>query len=1249
MKKILLLLLMFVVHQSFSQVTETVAFDFSNPAELSKYSDHPFTFLEGSGDYYIDGDKLTIGPVVMSFVLSGEGVVMDFYKDEQGVKHYYLAIRAWGGVTVSLNKRDYVLQSIKFTGYLGDLSVSATNKTWMAPDNNTKTVTFKNGNAHTQLTKIEVTYLRDPNPVTLTSTTPAKESVVSSFQSMNMLFESPMSVLDSKGIYLYELDAYKNRIDEAIQKLEANVSSDDNRIITLRCKEEIRKDGWYEVYVPAGAFVNSEGSVSPAFSVIFKVYADRATLKWKEVSPVPEDGAVPTVPNPIILTFNQNVKIQRNKECVLYKEHDDDPDRFIPLYLSTDNNIVEISYSEDAIDEEGLWTIKIPEGAINNTFASTDQHFRYNPEIVLTYKVENEKSIVLREAMALLQKGGGMNEAFVGYPAEGSDGRTQLVDAVGKGTNATIQELNDAMAAYMAEKNIAMPEVDSWYKISAVNTVGQKRYLSYQNGAVVLADRESAASAFTVSAINDDKTYMIQTDDGNYLHVLVADDSHVGTSSKNVTDTDQGIPHLTLAGLDIQNENTLGLLTIFGSMGYLNDKKEEGYATVDFTNTTNPIVTSNGNSPVFNETVSSGFAFVKTNEGGNIVSPVAQLSKKVIQKASEELVLQILNVDQAKLISIDEVYFLLGETKCWPNGAILQQKSSTEYLVNTSGLFAGHYTLMLPKGSFSYSRQGHTVNDIGMNVSFEIKSNEGGNTDPGETIPFNYVYTEYNVLQYLTKDVNKMVCTDMNDIVVYVHNDGTYTGLIPDSNKVVRICRLRSSDSPIATGHFYPYPEIVQDYGDSFANVFAIRLVLDEPFKEGDLINSPALYTVIIDPGTFGDANFGRYLQDPTNVSPSECLVNPKSTSIIFYVDDVNGSIKYPSSETLELAKKIEKMEGVGYPVDVSPARRELQSKIDYVEGDDALYRAAINRYYAETNVTMPSHGTYYKISAYSEDGTKSYLSFDGDQVGMTKDASMATGFMAKPSEDGSFLLIAGDGRYLSQLSPNGSLTVRSSDDNHIVLKKLLFDNVDVAKTFGMFSVQVGDSYAMVNVKDDSILEASNSLEFFDAEKTNAFMLEPVDRTTLPVPEVGAVLTPEKGSKVESLTSITVAFTHVLDVELVDPAKISISDETGNDVGKISVTRVGGKSNEYVLTFEDLPTSSYYTLWIEKGAFTFVFAEITREVGNVKANYNIVSSGITSIYINGTNEPVYDLQGRKVTGTLKAGVYIKNGKKVYIK
>ena len=103
------------------------------------------------------------------------------------------------------------------------------------------------------------------------------------------------------------------------------------------------------------------------------------------------------------------------------------------------------------------------------------------------------------------------------------------------------------------------------------------------------------------------------------------------------------------------------------------------------------------------------------------------------------------------------------------------------------------------------------------------------------------------------------------------------------------------------------------------------------------------------------------------------------------------------------------------------------------------------------------------------------------------------------------------------------------------------------------------------------------------------------------------------------------------------------------NVGKIDVIPVLEKGNEFILTFRELPESPSFTLSIGDGAFTFTFAEVKYPIeGDVTLVY-IGTSGISDVTVDASDDPVFDLQGRKVSGVLKSGIYIKNGKKVYIK
>ena len=81
---------------------------------------------------------------------------------------------------------------------------------------------------------------------------------------------------------------------------------------------------------------------------------------------------------------------------------------------------------------------------------------------------------------------------------------------------------------------------------------------------------------------------------------------------------------------------------------------------------------------------------------------------------------------------------------------------------------------------------------------------------------------------------------------------------------------------PVATGHL----EVSTPESEGWTT---LRLVLDTPILEGQL--KPELYVVKLPEAAFGDANFGRWLQDKESVNPSECLVN-YSMPITFQVDN---------------------------------------------------------------------------------------------------------------------------------------------------------------------------------------------------------------------------------------------------------------------------------------------------------------------------------------------------------------------------
>jgi hypothetical protein len=490
--------------------------------------------------------------------------------------------------------------------------------------------------------------------------------------------------------------------------------------------------------------------------------------------------------------------------------------------------------------------------------------------------------------------------------------------------------------------------------------------------------------------------------------------------------------------------------------------------------------------------------------------------------------------------------------------------------------------------------------------------------------------------------------TDLNELYIYVHGDGVRGGIAADASKRVSIVQAYTNGE-LAWGHFEPYPEFAEENGFEPGTVQAVKLVMDEPLEEGGLDNASGQYGYRILAGTIGDLNFGRYLAGDPDVKRSDCRVNKADYTITFNVNNDQARKVYPSSETIEYGRKLLAKTGIGYPAEDSQARKVLQSKMGYVEGNDELYQGYFNDFYNETNVVKPTVGKYYKVYAVAADGTKAYLDYDGSTVGVTADPAKATGFKMAANEDGTYRFVTGNSTYLRQLSNETNTSAAyAATENDITIAKLSIEGVDAVKTFGLFSLKMENTYALVDVKNAKILAATATLADSDNEKTNAFMFEEVSAANIPTPTVKVELSPATGSEVDLLDQVRVTFFGVGQVELADMSLITLTDVSGESMNPVKVETSANDPNKFLIDFVSVAPGQTYFLSIGKGAFTYTFAEQSREVELVTAVYTI-TTGITGITVDPSDDAVYDLQGRMVTGTLKSGVYIKNGKKVYIK
>ena len=1219
MKKILLILfVLFSVH-SFGQVTESVTFDFTNPTSLNP----SVSMADGVFEKNVFSTVFTNGPVSITFTDYGQGVVLN-----RSTIDYVctLSLRQRASMTISISGTGYALSSINLTGSVGTIKeVSSSTKSWYAPDGTTKSITLHNGTEETFIQKIKVNYTRAAKQVNFIGVNFDTTEPISSFKSKELEFDQDITNVTSQSVKLYQLSSKNGkRLDDAVSDIVATISETNPKkvVVALKNNAEIKVDSYYELYVPAGTFKSVENSSNLEISVKFEISADRAVFNYDTaLSPDPKEGTYPEFPTPIKLTYDRNAYVSEDNTAKVYPTND--PSNFYPLSLSAEGHNIIIDYSDDPLPE-GDYTVEIARGSINNGFNASSPDYHYNPKITLHYTIENENKTLLATATALLGQGG-VEKALLGYPSDDSKGRLALLAVLEKGTSATVAELKAAIEAYKAETAVRLPEAEKWYTMAAVNKNKEALYLRYYDGNIQLTSQKNNASSF--KAVKNGNALSFATADGKYFHVKdVAEDE---TTQLNLS-AESAVYGLTIERMNVDGEQ-YGLLTL----------KDGNYAAVAF-GTVN-LTPASGNQVQFGEQISSGFSFTESEPEQNMVHPAVSFVENSVSRAGISLVLVVENVDDAILNGNAAPYFTKDGSKVDFDGTILtkSQDHHTQFFVNTTGLTSGNYTLVLPKGTFTCYKDGILAADIDLSCSFRVGSSSEDNLT-GFVEDFHFICYQTQIRTSISSIKDK----DLEELYLFSYGNEEIGGIYADPTQPVYIVQAQT-DGAIAKGHFEPYPTFSEDTGFE-NNVMAIKLVMDEPLQEGGLSNAAGYYGYKILAGTVGDRNFKRYLEGDPTVSKSDCHVNKLDYSITFYVDNAAATTQYPSSDVLTEARRLLEKTGVGYPAENSASRSVLKRKTEYIVGDDEEYKGYINDFYNEENVEKPVAGKYYKVYAIDDDGWKAYLSFDGTYVGITSDATKATGLKMVANTNGSYSFVTGNGLYMKQLSNEfNTSSYYDASDNDITLKKLKIDGVDAKKTFGLFSMKIGNTYAFVDVKDSKIIEAESELADFNSEKTCAFMFEEVAQADIPVPAFEPVLSPESGSEVSNLDELRIICVGTGDVTVVDQSLIKLTSTKGT---VYHPTEVNVRSNRIELKFPELEVGLTYFLNIAKGAFTYKFAELPQTIEQIDAIYTIVPTGISSVSIDELDGSIYDLQGRKVEGTnLKSGIYIKNGKKVYIK
>lgn len=856
---------------AYGQGKKSVTFDFSKPSKLNpSYPDKAFN-TEAGTSVKVSDVTFKSGDVSLSFTETGNCPGVWLTKEDNG---YWFEPKVNSTVIFSVPSgakiESIVVDKNSAQGGFspernqgGKFDFASPDKyccRWYANGGTYTSVKFFITGEGTEINKITVAYTPRADVLTPTSTSIANGATVGSFSSIDLTFNSTITL--NSGV-----DATLSSEGAQDQTMTANVSGS---TLTLSLADAITENGTFTVNVPKGMVTTSNGYTNTALNYTFTVKKDRAIFNPITVSPTEGYQTSMSLTGPITITFDGLIGKVSDKALEL--KLNGTTVNGVTFKISDDHKSIVGTFNVVvSMTDLGTYTLTIPEGYVHNAAWNVDDADRWNKAVTYSWLVSNKKpdTETMKAAKSLLAISG------VGYPSTDSEARKALSDLVNAETTPSDDDLKVAMANFYKETNVTLPEDGKYYKIYGVNEKSAKLYLTYDGTAVKLSSSQADAYSFKAESKGDGKV-AFSTLDGKYLHLLTKFDTYTGTSPKNVTTAyDASVNDLTLARFSIEgveNAKTLGMFSVYGSLGKdpATSNEDMAYDLLDFT--LNSILTNpKYNKLFFNENVSNAFVFEESEKPAlESVDIDVSLDKTVISNTDETIRLTFTHDDGVALKAgvSPAVKDAKGNAVSGATATISAVKNSTmDFDISFSGLSDGTYFLVIPKGAFSFAQNGKQVTSNEYKASFKVSSK----VDPDPTPdPLPSGFKHYQFWGKLPKEDQEEYPADyLTQFIVYIDRAQSEGGLVGNPNVKVQL-KENWANKLVGEGHFEVDPEHTDDYN------YAVKLVWDSPIDMVKIRSTQ--YIFIIPEGAFGDGNYGKYLQNSSSVSPSQCTVNESYT-----------------------------------------------------------------------------------------------------------------------------------------------------------------------------------------------------------------------------------------------------------------------------------------------------------------------------------------------------------------------------------
>lgn len=286
-------------------------------------------------------------------------------------------------------------------------------------------------------------------------------------------------------------------------------------------------------------------------------------------------------------------------------------------------------------------------------------------------------------------------------------------------------------------------------------------------------------------------------------------------------------------------------------------------------------------------------------------------------------------------------------------------------------------------------------------------------------------------------------------------------------------------------------------------------------------------------------------------------------------------------SETMKNAKALLKKCGVGYPAANSESRTNLTAltTAEEIPTDETLQKA-IDAFYSETNVEMPSVGNWYYISNVGVTGSPLYVTAKNNELGLTTDKSKATAF--EVVEPMLFKTINGKYLFTGGIEDN-------ADNKTMTLAKMTVDGVNADKLFGYFSIygyfktnksgDIKDAYASIDRSKMIVsTDDDDTAPVFNDTYSGAFAFTETIKPSEQPTAIDMNCTVSPATVTDTNTTLTLTFTDANIISINSQAEAKLCTEDGTTIQSLDLLVNENLGNALTVNVGNLQDAKYKIL-----------------------------------------------------------------------